>query len=216
MLELAILTIFPLAMLLSASMDMLTMTIPNKISLALVAGFFVLAPFVGLGWQELGMHIGVAFALLIVGMGMFAMGWIGGGDAKLFAATGLWLGFTHHLFDYALIASIIGGVLTLLILKLRSLPSVPGFMSFSWMLRLHDPKEGCRMGWHWRRLVSLFIPIRSGSMPCCKRGNKGNTLVIRFLFMKNPLVTRSKTQSLNPKKPANMRVFLCLFQNSTK
>ena len=110
MLELAIITIFPLAMLLSASMDLMTMTIPNKISLALVAGFFVLAPFVGLSWPEFGLHIAMAFGLLVIGMGMFAMGWIGGGDAKLFAATGLWLGYSTHMFEYAVYASLFGGV----------------------------------------------------------------------------------------------------------
>ncbi len=146
MLELLVLTIFPLAMLMSASMDLLTMTIPNKISLALIAGFFLLAPFVGLGWTDVAMHIGVAMALLLVGMGMFAMGWIGGGDAKLFAATGLWLGFSTQLFDYALLASVLGGVLTLLILKLRSITVLPAFLSFRWLLRLHDPREGVPYG----------------------------------------------------------------------
>ena len=146
MLEILVLTIFPLAMLMSASMDILTMTIPNKISLALIAGFFILAPFVGLGWTDLAMHIGVALGLLVIGMGMFAMGWIGGGDAKLFAATGLWLGYSTQLFDYALYASLLGGVLTLAILKLRSWPVVPGFLSFAWLLRLHDPREGVPYG----------------------------------------------------------------------
>ena len=146
MLEILVLTIFPLAMLMSASMDILTMTIPNKISLALIAGFFILAPFVGLGWSDLALHVGVALALLVIGMGMFAMGWIGGGDAKLFAATGLWLGYSTQLFDYALYTSLMGGVLTLAILKLRTMPVVPGFMSFGWLLRLHDPKEGVPYG----------------------------------------------------------------------
>ncbi len=146
MLEIAILTIFPLAMLVSASMDILTMTIPNKVTLALVAGFFILAPFVGLGWMDLAIHIGMAFGLLLIGMFMFGMGWIGGGDAKLFAATGLWLGYSLQMFEYALYASLMGGVLTLLILKLRDLPVVPNFMSFKWMLRLHDPDEGVPYG----------------------------------------------------------------------
>ncbi len=146
MLEIAILTIFPLAMLLSASMDILTMTIPNKITLALVAGFFLLAPFVGLGWMDLAIHIGLAFGLLLIGMFMFAMGWIGGGDAKLFAATGLWLGYSTQMFEYALYASLMGGVLTLAILKLRSLPMVPRFLNFKWLLRLHDPDEGVPYG----------------------------------------------------------------------
>ncbi len=146
MLELLVLTIFPLAMLLSASMDILTMTIPNKISLALIAGFIVLAPFAGLTWSDFAMHIGVALVLLVIGMGMFAMGWIGGGDAKLFAATGLWLGYSTQLLDYALYASLLGGVLTIAILKLRSMPALPSFLSYNWLMRLHDPREGVPYG----------------------------------------------------------------------
>ena len=115
MLEFAVMTIFPLAMLVSASMDLMTMTIPNRITLALVAGFFVLAPFIGLGWSEFALHIAMGFGMLVIGMGMFAMGWIGGGDAKLFAATGLWLGYSSEMLEYAVYASLFGGALTLLI-----------------------------------------------------------------------------------------------------
>ncbi len=146
MFELAILTIFPMIMLLSASMDLLTMTIPNKITLALVAGFVVLAPFAGLGWSEIGMHVAMGFAVLVIGMGMFAMGWVGGGDVKLVAATALWLGFSGEMLQYAVYASIIGGVLTILILKLRMITVLPDALSFKWLLRLHDPREGVPYG----------------------------------------------------------------------
>ncbi len=146
MFELAVLIIFPLAMLVSASMDILTMTIPNKVTLALVVGFFVLAPFVGFTWQEFGLHIAIGFAMLVITMGMFAMGWIGGGDAKLFAATGLWLGYTTQMFEYALYASLLGGVLTVLVMKLRMMPVLPSWMSFKWLERLHNPNEGVPYG----------------------------------------------------------------------
>ena len=41
--DLLILTIFPGAMALAAATDFLTMTVPNRIAIALVAGFFLLA-----------------------------------------------------------------------------------------------------------------------------------------------------------------------------
>ena len=47
---------------------------------------------------------------------------IGGGDAKLAAATALWLGF-EGLGDYLLVASIFGGALTLAILAARDVAS---------------------------------------------------------------------------------------------
>ena len=44
----------------------------------------------------IGMHVGAA-AVLVVSFVFFARGWIGGGDAKLAAATALWLGFDQLL-----------------------------------------------------------------------------------------------------------------------
>jgi len=67
------------------------MTIPNWLSLALIAGFVVVQPFVFTGWAELGTHLAVGATFFLVGFGMFAFGWLGGGDAKLMAATALWL-----------------------------------------------------------------------------------------------------------------------------
>ena len=52
------------------------------------------------------------------------MGWIGGGDAKLAAATALWFGF-DFLLDYLVYASLFGGVLTLVLIQFRRLP-LPG------------------------------------------------------------------------------------------
>lgn len=146
MLLYAALLIFPFAMLVAASMDLLTMTIPNRVSLALVAGFFVLAPFSGLGWGDLAQHVAVALALLLVGMFMFAMRWMGGGDAKLLAATSLWLGYDIQLFHYALIASVFGAILTLFILIYRGMPLFPWALRAPWLIRLHDRKEGVPYG----------------------------------------------------------------------
>ena len=76
----------------AAATDLFTMTVPNRLALALVACFFVLAPMVGLGWTDIGLHVALALAALAVTFVLFSFGWIGGGDAKLFAATCLWLG----------------------------------------------------------------------------------------------------------------------------
>jgi prepilin peptidase CpaA len=146
MLQIAVLTIFPLAMLVAASMDLFTMTIPNRISLALVAGFLALAPFIGMSWGDFALHLATAAGLLVLGMGMFAMGWMGGGDAKLLAATGLWFGYGTLLYQYAVLAAIFGAVLTLAIVLYRQLPIGPLLAPFPWALRLHDRKEGVPYG----------------------------------------------------------------------
>jgi len=76
---------------------------------------------------------------------MFSFGWIGGGDAKLFAATCLWLGPEGTLF-YVIYASLLGGALTLLILGLRSFPLPAALSSQGWLTRLHSPEEGVPYG----------------------------------------------------------------------
>ena len=65
--------------------------------------------------------LGAGATVLVVAFGCFAMGWVGGGDAKVAAAAALWFGF-GHLLDYLLYASLFGGALTLLLLQFRQWP----------------------------------------------------------------------------------------------
>jgi len=84
-------------------------------------------------------HAGAAAAMLAVGFVMFAMGWIGGGDAKLFAAASLWLGW-GHLVDYAFVVSLLGGALTLGLLFLRAQPLPAPVIRQPWISRLHEER----------------------------------------------------------------------------
>jgi prepilin peptidase CpaA len=139
------LTLFPAMMAFAASTDLLTMTISNRVSLILVAGFFVLAIVVGMGPMDVLAHIGAAGVVLIVAFGLFVRGWIGGGDAKLAAATALWLGF-DHLFAYLVYSSLFGGMLTLALLQVRALP-LPAFLATQeWAQRLHRHDSGVPYG----------------------------------------------------------------------
>ena len=89
----ALFLIFPAAMVFAGSMDLFTMTIPNRISIGMVAGFLVAAPFSSLTLTAFLWHLAAGFSMLVVGILMFSRGWLGGGDAKLLAAATLWLGF---------------------------------------------------------------------------------------------------------------------------
>ena len=145
MLELAVLTIFPAAMLFAASYDLFTMTIPNWVSLMLIGAFLALAPFIGLSWAQFGAHLAAGFGMLVIGFFFFTRGWIGGGDAKFFAATALWIG-ADLLLAYAVDVAILGGILTALLLALSKVP-LPRFLhSQHWLLRLHDLKSGIPYG----------------------------------------------------------------------
>src|SRR5690349_4284933 len=94
-LDLVRLLLFPSLMAFAAVSDLMTMTISNRISLLLVAGFIVLAALGGMSLFAISMHLAAGAAVLAFAFGCFAAGWIGGGDAKLAAATALWFGFEH-------------------------------------------------------------------------------------------------------------------------
>lgn len=137
--------IFPLGMAFAASSDLLTMRISNKLVLFLVVSFFVVAIAINLPLQQFAMHVVCALAVLAAGFAFFALRWVGGGDAKLAAATTLWLGFGLTV-PYLIYAALLGGVLTLLILALRRLPLTPFLARYRWLERLHDNKTGVPYG----------------------------------------------------------------------
>jgi prepilin peptidase CpaA len=143
--DILLLTTFPGAMAFAAATDLFTMTVPNRIVLVLTAGFFIIAPMVGLGWADVGVHVALAAVALLVTFGLFSKGWIGGGDAKLFAATCLWLGL-GGMFVYSIYAALLGGALTLVLLFVRNMPLPATLLSQGWIVRLHSPKEGVPYG----------------------------------------------------------------------
>lgn len=145
LLQTAQLVLFPALMAFAASSDFLTMKIPNQVSLVLVAGFCALAFFTGMSLTDFGWHFAAGLTVLAIAFTFFAFGWIGGGDAKLAAATGLWFGFAH-LIDYALYASLLGGALTLLLINARKWPLPSPLARQSWALRLHDSQGGIPYG----------------------------------------------------------------------
>jgi len=145
MFEFLVLSIFPGAMVLAAISDLITMTISNWISITLVAGFAILAAWAGLGINEIGLHVLVGFIALAIGFTCFAFNWIGGGDAKLFAATALWLGWPD-VAAYTLSASIFGGILTLGLLAQKNVPLPAGLIRHGWIARLHVLEEGIPYG----------------------------------------------------------------------
>jgi len=144
-LDLARLLLFPALMAFAAASDLFTMTISNRVSLALLAGFFVLAFAGGMAPYEMLSHVGAGALLLAVAFGCFAMGWMGGGDAKVAASVALWFGFAQ-LMDFLLYASLFGGALTLLLLQFRQWPLPYGLAGQAWLARLHDKDSGIPYG----------------------------------------------------------------------
>jgi prepilin peptidase CpaA len=145
MLEAATLLFFPALMVFAAISDLLTMTISNRISIALAVLFIAMAFACGLSATEILWHLACGAATLVCTFGLFACGWIGGGDAKLAAATAIWLGF-DHLGDYTLSASVLGGLITVSIILLRKRPLPGVLLARQWATRLHEPGTGIPYG----------------------------------------------------------------------
>ena len=143
--DLLILSIFPAAMTLAAVTDLFTLTVPNRIVIALALLFFLAAPLAGVGLADIGLHAGLALVALALGFALFSLRLVGGGDAKLFAATCLWLG-PQAVIPYALYAALIGGALALLLLFWRAQPLSVMLASKGWLVRLHSPNEGMPYG----------------------------------------------------------------------
>ena len=139
------LLLFPTIMAFAAASDLLTMTISNRISLALTAGFFLLVLVSGMSLYAVGMHFAAASIVLVVAFFCFSQGWIGGGDAKLAASTALWFGF-DYLLDYLVYASLFGGALTLLLIQFRLLPLPQLLARQPWVQRLHEKGGGVPYG----------------------------------------------------------------------
>lgn len=144
-LDVARLMFFPALMAFAAASDLFTMTISNRVSLALAAGFLALAVASGMAPPAILMHLAAGSVVLIAAFGCFAMGWIGGGDAKVAAAAALWFGFAH-LLNYLVYASLFGGVLTLLLLQFRQWPLPYPLAAQPWLLKLHAKESGIPYG----------------------------------------------------------------------
>lgn len=145
MFEYPLLFVFPAAMIFAAVMDLFTMTIPNRISLALVLAFLGAAPLSGMDLSLFMSHVAIGAATLVLGVFMFSRGWLGGGDAKLLAATVLWVGPTN-LLSYIIMVSLIGGALAFAILIYRGLVLPSWITSQGWAMRLHDKSSGIPYG----------------------------------------------------------------------
>ncbi|MFZ5789206.1 MAG: A24 family peptidase [Pseudomonadota bacterium] len=105
----------------AAAQDMLWLKLPNRLTLALLLLYpaHVIASVAPVDWP---MALVAAAVALVVGFFFFTMGWIGGGDAKLFAVGTLWAG--PALFPEFLMATTLsGGVIALSMLVRRRFPT---------------------------------------------------------------------------------------------
>ncbi len=110
--------VYPGCLAWAAVSDFRSMTIPNRLTLALAVAFVPVALMLQFPLSQWGVHLGLGLAGLVLGMILFSLRFMGGGDAKLIAAASLWLGLQGFaaLLIYTALA---GGVLTLGLLFAR-------------------------------------------------------------------------------------------------
>src|SRR3569832_2882614 len=131
--------IFPVAMAFAAANDLLTMKIPNRIPMAPIGGFVVVALLSRMPIEVFGLNLAIGLAILVVTFALFAFNLLGGGDAKLVAAGALWIG-ADHIADYLLFITLYGGVLSLAILAYRRwIPATSDALP-GWAVRLHTDR----------------------------------------------------------------------------
>lgn len=136
----ASLLIFAGLLCVAALTDLTSYTIPNWISGALLLAFPLAALAAGMPWQLAAQHAAVGGAALVIGMGLFALGWLGGGDAKLFSATALWLGLpaAGH---YLMWVAFTGAGLTIALIVARQMWAIaPAPAAPAWVRTLFAPK----------------------------------------------------------------------------
>ena len=115
--------LFALCLALAAVEDAWRLRISNVFSLLLVALFVAAAAAQGFTIDWLS-HVGAATLVFVGGLFMFARGWLGGGDVKLWTAIALWIGF-DRLGPFMLAVVGAGGALAILLVAVRRTLPVP-------------------------------------------------------------------------------------------
>jgi prepilin peptidase CpaA len=118
MVELLALAAFAALLIYAACSDVASLTIPNWVSIAMAALFVPAAFVANLALADIGMHLVFGFAVLVVGFFLFQANIIGGGDAKLLAATTIWTGFPAFA-PFILGTAVAGGLLAVTLLAIR-------------------------------------------------------------------------------------------------
>jgi prepilin peptidase CpaA len=125
--------------------DLFSMRISNKLCLSVFVMFVFFAILASMAPTVVAWHVLAGLCALVVSFSLFALGAIGGGDAKFVAAVAVWMGF-GQLAEFLAIASILGGILTLAILVFRKYPLPPRLIGIPWVSKLHDQKSGIPYG----------------------------------------------------------------------
>lgn len=135
------LSAFPAALIIAALNDIYEFKIPNWVSIVLFAAYVVAGLGLGAGGAVLIEGLLLGCAALAVGFALFALRIIGGGDAKLLAASAPWIGLSA-LGSFMVNVALAGAALAVALIAFRRAPALPVYAQTPWLLRLHQrPKD---------------------------------------------------------------------------
>lgn len=106
------------AMVMVILLDTSRYIIPNTLNGALLVMYAFAAYFLGLPWL---MALGAASIVLLVGLMIFALGLMGGGDIKLLFVLTLWTGWSMTTPNFLLLTGLTGGILVIIVFSARLL-----------------------------------------------------------------------------------------------
>ncbi len=112
--------------------DFRHLQIPNWTSVTIVLAFPPVALLAKMDLATLGLHLGVGVVLFAFCAFIFARGLIGGGDAKLLAAIGVWPGL-NGIGSYLIVVALLGGLLALAGLLFRRWPAPGSLGGVAWL-----------------------------------------------------------------------------------
>lgn len=150
--------IFCGCMLYAAVNDMLSMTIANRIPVLLAASFPVFAWLAGMDAMTIALHLAVGLGMLFLTFALFAAGAMGGGDAKLIAATSVWFGLSLALAQYLIWSAMLGGLLTLILVIYRATPLAPAMAHLPAFRHFGDREKGIPYGIALAPAAVLALP----------------------------------------------------------
>lgn len=112
-----------LALLAAAAEDVVRLRISNVTCASVLLGALIAMVLHGFSWS-LWQNLALCVGILLIGLPVFAAGWMGGGDVKLLAALGLWLDLQAAL---GLLAAVFlaGGLVAILFIGVKRMRGVP-------------------------------------------------------------------------------------------
>lgn len=128
--------LLPSLMIVAAVSDLMSLRIPNWLTIATAVLFFPMAWLTNMPLVEFGWHVVAGVILFVAGFALFSFGLFGGGDAKLMAAAGLWFG-TAQTMPFLVATVLAGGALAVAVALWSLVMAV---------MDIHGPAEDSSLG----------------------------------------------------------------------